>query len=403
MTTWHNWAGNQAAHPALIAQPASRDELVQLVRSAQAAGHTLRVVGAGHSFTPLCATGGVLVSLDRMQGLIEADPATHTACIQAGTRIFQLGPMLRAHDLGLANQGDIDRQALAGAVSTGTHGTGLAYGSFSTTVREARLVLASGEIVTCSEAHEPELFKAAQLGLGALGMLADLTLQLVPAYRLHARSWPAPFEVAMGELHQQVHANDHFEFFWVPALDTCAMKALNPTEAPIQAAHPGAPAAPGTIERYLVPEHVDWSDRVYPSDRDVRFVEMEFAVPLADGPACFGAIRDLIQTRHTGVRWVVEYRTQRADDVWLSPAYGRDVATISIHEPPDRPYQAFFDDAEAIFRSFGGRPHWAKLHTHTARDFERLYPRWNDFLAVRERFDPGGMFLNEHLRGLFGL
>jgi FAD/FMN-containing dehydrogenase len=402
MTTWRNWAGNQAAAPAAVVRPGSEDEVAHVVRRVAAAEGSLRVVGAGHSFTPLCATSGTLVSLERLQGVLAADPRARTARILAGTRIAQLGEPLRAHGLALANQGDIDTQALAGAVSTGTHGTGLGHGSFSAMVSELRMMLASGESISCSRSVEPEIFEAARLGLGALGVLTEITLELVPAYRLHARGWAASFEQAMAELDLHMRHNDHFEFFWVPALDMSAMKALNPTDEPLRPAPPAAPAPPGTIERYLVPEQIDWSDRVYPSERSVPFVEMEFAVPLADGPACFSAIRELMLTRHTSARWVVEYRTPRADDIWLSPAYGRDVATISIHEPPERPYQRFFDDAEAIFRSFGGRPHWGKLHSHTARDFERLYPHWARFQAVRERLDPRGVFLNPYLRELFG-
>jgi FAD/FMN-containing dehydrogenase len=303
----------------------------------------------------------------------------------------------------LANQGDIDYQALAGAVSTGTHGTGVRYGSFSTMVTAARMVLASGEVLFCSAQIEPEIFKAAQLGLGALGVLTEIVLQLVPAYRLHQRTWIASFEETIAQLEHQVRVNDHFEFFWLPGYDSSVMKSLTLTDEPSFEGVPAAPAPPGTLERYRAPERVDWSYRIYPSERQVRFVEMEYAVPYASGPQCFCAIRDLMLNRYPQVRWPLEYRTQRADGLFLSPASGRDVVTISLHEAPDRPYQAFFNDAEAIFRTFDGRPHWGKLHTLSARDFEQLYPDWARFQAVREQLDPSGLFLNPYLRTIFGI
>jgi FAD/FMN-containing dehydrogenase len=403
MGVWRNWAGNLQAAPTNIAHPASEAEIVSLVRRAAREKEPVRVVGSGHSFTPLCVTDGVLITLDGLQGVLEVDQAAQTARIAAGTKIFQLGEPLLQAGLALANQGDIDYQALAGAVSTGTHGTGLAYGSFSTIVAGLRMALASGDILFCSAEIEPEIFKAAQLGLGALGVLTEIVVQLVPAYRLHQRTWVASFEATVAQLEHHVQSHDHFEFFWLPGYDGSVMKSLTLTDEPIFGDIPAAPAPPGTLERYLAPERVDWSYRIYPSERQVRFVEMEYAVPFVSGPECFRAIRDLMRKGHPQVRWPVEYRTQRADDLFLSPAFGRDVVTISLHEAPDRPYQAFFRDAEAIFRAFDGRPHWGKLHTMSAPDFERLYPQWARFQAVREQLDPSGLFLNPYLRTIFGM
>ena len=200
-----------------------------------------------------------------------------------------------------------------------------------------------------------------------------------------------------------MQANDHFEFFWLPGHDSSVMKSLVVTDEPAFDGVPAAPAPPGTLERYRAPERVDWSYRVYPSERRVQFVETEYAVPYAAGPECFAAIRELMLGRHPQVTWPVEYRTQRADDIFLSPANGRDVVTISLHEAPDRAYQAFFTAAEAIFRAFDGRPHWGKLHSLRAPDFERLYPQWSRFQAAREQLDPSGLFLNPYLRAIFGV
>jgi FAD/FMN-containing dehydrogenase len=399
---WKNWAGNVVCQPRVTAVPRDEPAVISCVERAARAGSGLRVAGSGHSFTPLCATAATLVSLERLQGLIAVDRSATapTATAWAGTTIAQLGEPLRAAGVALENQGDVDYQALAGAVATGTHGTGLAFGSLSSCVTALRLVLASGETVPCSPTCEPELFSAARVSLGLLGVVTAITLRVTPAYRLHQRSWVAPFEDTMAQLDEQITANAHFEFFWLPRHDAAVLKALNPTAAPVSAAAPVPAALPGTLERYLVPERVDWSYRVYPSPRMVPFVESEYAVPVERGADCMRELRALMRSRYPAVSWPVEYRTQRADDIMLSPAQGRDSVTLSIHEAPDRPYAAFFAAAEAIFRNHGGRPHWGKLHTLRGRDLRPLYPAWDRFQAVRTRVDPHGLFLTPYLRAL---
>ncbi len=395
---WTNWAGTIACQPRRIATPRSEEEVVALVRQDDGA-HSLRVAGAGHSFTPLCATDDTLVSLDGLQGLVAADAASCEATVWAGTRISHLGEPLRAAGLALDNQGDVDYQALAGAVATGTHGTGITHGSLSSCVTRLRLVLASGEIVTCSATSDPVLFCAAQVSLGQLGIVTQITMRAVPAYRLHERTWVASFEETMDQLDEQVGANEHFEFFWLPQHDAAALKALNRTTAEPFGALP-SPAPAGTLARYVQPERVDWSYCIFPSPRTTQFVEMEFAVPFAHGPGCLRDLRRLILTQYPWVSWPIEYRTLRADDIILSPSFEQDSVTISIHEAPHAPYHAYFTAAEAIFRAYGGRPHWGKLHSYSAPAFRRLYPLWDRFQAVRERVDPAGRFLNPYLRTL---
>jgi FAD/FMN-containing dehydrogenase len=362
----------------------------------------VRVAGSGHSFVPLCASDGLLISLDGLQGVVSADAQGKRATIRAGTKIHLLGEPLLACGLALENQGDIDRQSLAGAISTGTHGTGRTLGSLSTQVVSLRLVSAAGEIIECSHACEPELFKAAQVSLGTLGISTHVTLRVLPAYRLHERTWLATFDECLAQLDGLIAANRHFEFFWVPREDACAMKALNPSSAEPLSEPATAPAPVGRLARYLKPERVDWSYRIFPSERNVRFNEMEFAVPAERGPGCLRELRELMLTRHHDVIWPIEYRTLAADDIWLSPAYQRESVTLSIHQAAELPHEAFFADAESIFRNHRGRPHWGKLHSHGAHDLSALYPLWERFQAVRERMDPKGRFLNTYLRAMLG-
>lgn len=393
---WRNWSGGVTAHPQRIAQPASEAELLALLASD--AG-PVRVAGSGHSFTPLCASNGTILSLERLTGLVSVDAEAGAATVWAGARIADLGEPLLAHGLGMANMGDIDRQALAGAVSTGTHGTGRTLGSISTQVVGLRIALADGSVLACSADREPDVFHAARVSLGAFGVLTQITLRVLPAYRLYQRTWPAPFEACVEQLPALVDATRHFEFFWSPADDLCAMKALDPTDQPLGEIAPPIPST-GRMPRYLTPERVDWSHRIFPSERTVLFNEMEYAVPEDAGPTCLRELRALMQTRHPDVYWPIEYRTLHADDIPLSPAYGRATVTISIHQAAELPHERFFADAEAIFRSFDGRPHWGKLHSQTAAELAGRYPEFDRFRAVRERLDPHGRFLNGHLRTL---
>jgi len=394
---WRNWSGSVACAPERIAYPAGEAALAAAV--AEGPG-PVRVAGTGHSFTPLCETDGTLISLDDLSGIVETDTTAGTATIWAGSKLHAIGEPLLAAGLALENMGDIDRQALGGAVGTGTHGTGPTLGNFSSQVVGLRLVLADGSLLDCSADQEPETFAAARVAMGALGIISRVTLRMLPAYRLHQRTWPASFEECMEQLPACIAATRHFEFFWSSTDDACAMKALNPTERPCGEIAP-APAATGRMPRYLVPERVDWSYRIFPSERTLLFNEMEFAVPAESGPDCLRELRDLMLTRHPAVFWPVEYRTLAADDIPLSPAYGRANVTISIHQAVDLPREAFFADAEAIFRNHRGRPHWGKLHTFTARELREAYPQFDAFCVVRERLDPAGRFLNAHLRTLF--
>ncbi len=350
---------------------------------------------------PLCASDGVLMTLDGLQGMVSADKQARTATFWAGTKIHQMGEPLLATGLAMANMGDIDRQSIAGAVSTGTHGTGPTVGNISTQIVGLRLITAAGEALDCTPDVEPGIFKAAQVSLGALGVLSQVALRVRPAFRLHERTWVESFDECMSHLDELIAATRHFEFFWVPADDVCACKSLQPTAQTTLSQDTAFTPPAGRLARYVGAERIDWSYRIFPSERNLKFNEMEFAVPAANGPACLHEIRTLMQTRYPDIAWPIEYRTLAADDIWLSPAYGRETVTISIHQAAELPCKPFFDDAEAIFRNHQGRPHWGKMHTQTARELADCYPMWAKFQAVRVELDPTGRFLNAHLSKLF--
>lgn len=398
ITRWTNWAGNVVAHPRRVARPASIDGVRRAVSESARRGETIRVAGAGHSFAPLCATEGTLLDLSLLAGVERVDPETGEATILAGTPVHALGEPLLAAGRALANQGDIDRQALAGAVGTGTHGTGRKHGSFAAMVRAVELAAPDGDLLRI-DGRSPERLRAARLSLGMLGVMTRLTLATVPAYKLREQTRALPFDECLDGFLAAEESSCNAEFWWLPAHDRCVLKTfVETTDGPFRPEVPEAP--PGTLQCYLKPDAVDWSRRIYPSARTVPFVEMEYTVPLAAGPAAMRAVRDLMRDRHRDCTWAVEYRTQPGEDGLLSPTQGADGVTISFYQAIDRPWEGFFRDAEAIFLTLGGRPHWGKLHWLDAKAVAERSPMLSAFEAVRGEIDPAGAFLNHHLRGL---
>ncbi len=396
--SWANWAGNVQAVPRRVVQPSSLADLRRAVLDAASHNETVRVAGAGHSFAPLCATGGTLLDLSLLAGIERIDPATGNATIWAGTRLFNLGAPLLEAGRALLNQGDIDRQALAGAVSTGTHGTGRKYGSFSSAVRAVEVMRADGELVTI-DAGDPLRLRAASLALGLLGVLTKITLATGPAYKLREQNAAMSMEECLAIFLDTERARRNAEFWWLPALDTCVLKTFVETDdEPFREDFPEA--APGTLERYLRPDYVDWSWRAYPSQRNTQFVEMEYTLPLGEGPAALREIRDLVQEKHPDCTWAVEFRTQPGENPLLSPTQGEESATISLHQAIEKSHETFFRDAEPIFLAHGGRPHWGKLQYLTATQIGNLYPELPAFEAIRREMDPAGMFVNGYLREL---
>jgi FAD/FMN-containing dehydrogenase len=353
----------------------------------------VRARGTGPSTTPLCATGGVRVAPDRLTGIesIAADRSAVT--VRSGTVLHDLATALHHHGLALHNLGDIDVQTVAGAISTGTHGTGASLGNLATAVRALRLVVADGTIVETDAAHDAELFEAARLSIGALGVITAVTLTVVPTYRLHERTWFTPGDEVLPELPVHIAATRHYEFFWYPHRDLAAHKALAHTDAP--------PDALPDRKR----ERIDHWHRVLPSRRDVRFNEMEYSVPADAGPACFDAVRACMRAGWQHVEWPVEYRTVAADEIWLSPHHGRPSVTISIHQGAELECEPVFAACEPILLEHGGRPHWGKVHglaTSGRDDLAGRYPRWRDWWRVRDERDPERRFLNAHLDSLRG-
>jgi FAD/FMN-containing dehydrogenase len=329
-----------------------------------------------------------VVETDALSGVVGVDREAMEATLRAGTRIADLGQPLRAAGVALHNQGDIDRQAIAGAIATATHGTGVALQNLSAGVLGARIVLATGEVVDCDAIREPDLFELARLSLGAVGVLTAVRLSVRPAYKLHERMWLEPLDAVLDRIDGLCAATRHFEFFWMPGSERAACKSLAETDAD--------PVYPLAAEG----RRLAWSDEVLANERNDRHSEMEYALPAASGPDCFRALRERIARDFPDLRWPLEYRRVASDDLWISPASGRDTVTISVHQGVDAPDEPLFRACEEIFRSHDGRPHWGKVHYQDGAELAALHPRWRDWWRPRDRFDCEGRFLSPYLESL---
>lgn len=424
-----NWSGYLQWRPAQVFYPESEAEVVQIVQDAATAGRRIRAIGSGHSFTALCPTHDVMVSLDRYQGITAIDPHTGLVTVRAGTKLRRLSELLDALGLALENLGDIDVQSIAGALATGTHGTGTAFGNLCTQVRALKFVNGRGELVSCSAAENPGLFRAAVLSLGALGIVTEVTLQCVPAYNLSLKVAKRRLEEVLENLPQYNAENRHFEFYWFPHTPYVMTKTVNLTDAPpdpdtfknylqemllenyaflaiCELAY-RLPALTRPISRFAAATVGAYHKQkksydVFSTARIVRFNEMEYNVPADAYAEVKKELTHWINRRKYNVMFPLENRFVRADDLYLSPANGRDSAYIAAHVYHKQDFHKYFDELEAIFLAHAGRPHWGKLHKLSHSDFAERYPGWEAFHAQRARHDPQGLFLNPHLQFIFG-
>ena len=428
--TWRNWGGTASCSPARIVAPAGDDEIAQLLKEAAAEGSKVKVAGTGHSFTDIACTDGELVQLHRHGRVLEVDTEARTVTVEAGLPLLALAEELAKHGLAQPNLGDIGYQTVAGAISTATHGTGATFGTLSTQVTGLRLLTADGGVLDVTRESDPDTFRAAQVGLGALGVLSRVTLQCEPAFNLRAIEQPEKLDAVLESFQDRVRDNEHFEFYWFPHTDVCMTKENNRTDAPLK---PKSRAKtwfddmfianrvfgvsqrigrrwPRTVPRIAKlagvllgrTEEVDRSDRVFLTPRLVRFAEMEYSIPREAAPQAVREIKSLIEREGLIVSFPIEVRAVAPDDAFLSPAYGRECAYVAVHMFQKVDFHPYFRAVEAIMKELGGRPHWGKWHYRTAQDLRPAYPEFDRFLAVRDRLDPGRLFANAYLDRVLG-
>ncbi|WP_235831624.1 D-arabinono-1,4-lactone oxidase [Acinetobacter rongchengensis] len=419
MNQWKNWSGYQTAQPEQLLKPQSIEQLQQLVQVQQ----KIRVVGAGHSFTPLVCTDAAMVSLDHITGVDWVNAELSQARIGAGTRLFELDQYLQPIHQALMQQGDIDQQSLAGAVSTGTHGTGIDLQSISAYVKEFELLTASGEILRCNAQENKDIFDAGRVSLGSLGVLTKITMQNRPRYKLKEQLELCPVEDFMDNIEHWKTQHRHIECFAFSHAKQLMLKTLDITEGEIQphkAQWPSEdtlltvccelvrkfPALNPQLQKLLAvfvkpTSCVDWSSQIFPAVRETKFNEMEYQIPAELGVDCLKEVLATLKTAAFSTFFPVEFRFVKGDDIWLSPFYQRDSVSISIHQYYKQDPRLLFDVIEPILQHYQGRPHWGKMHSMSSAQLKLLYPKWHDFMDIRDRLDPSYKFLNPYLESLF--
>jgi FAD-linked oxidoreductase len=427
---WTNWAGNHTCAPEGVERPRSEQELAEVVRGAASSGRRVRPVGTGHSFTDAACTDGVMVDTRWLDRVVAVDSTSGRVRVGGGIRLHELGERLAALGLALENQGDIDAQSLAGAIATGTHGTGLRFGNLSSRVVGVRLVTTTGEVVEVTDDSDPEALAAARVSLGALGIASAVTVQCLPLYTLRRRDEPRPLGETLARLDELAESNDHFELFVFPYTRTALTRA---TERSGREPEPGGrwrswieedlvengalslACRVGRRANRLVPslnrrlaaligpgEKVDRAHRVYATKRRVRFTEMEYACPRAQAREAVERILALVERRRLPIAFPLEVRFSAGDDALLSPAHGRETCYLAVHQYVGMEYESYFRAVEAIMDDYDGRPHWGKLHYQSAATLAARYPEWERFQGVRNRLDPEGVFVNDYTRRVLG-
>jgi len=427
---WANWAGDQRCRPAKLARPRGRDELAEAIAAAAEAGQKVKVAGSGHSFTEAAMTEGLMIDLAGLGGVLDADPASGLVKVGGGTVLADLNQELAALGLAMENLGDIDRQTIAGAISTGTHGTGARLRNISAQVQGIELVLADGSVRHLSAATHAELLRAARVGLGALGAIAAVTLRCVPAFTLLRVDASHPREEVLDSFAERAEAHEHFELFTFPYADGALVLERNRTE---EAARPrgrgaaylndvvlenwalGALAGTGKALPRTIPalsrlagrlasgsRTSDRSDRVFANERRVRFTEMEYGVPREAGPEAARRVIEWVRSNRYPVFFPIEMRVAAGDDAFLSPSHERDTVYIAVHQYRGMEWRPYFEAVEAIMDDYDGRPHWGKRHFQTAATLAPRYPEWEKFQRARDELDPGRVFANEYTERVLG-
>ena len=426
-----NWSGNVQWNPNVIEKPFTEKEIQNIVSKAANDSKKVRVIGSGHSFTSLCSTNEILINLDNYQGVTIINKEKKQATVKGGTKLSLLGELLFKEGLAMENLGDINVQSIAGAISTGTHGTGVGFKSISNQVIALKFINGKGEIIECSAIKNTELFKATQVSLGCFGVITEITIQCVPAYKLKLQNGREKLSDVLATLKQRNTENRNFEFYWIPYTDTAWTKTSNIVEE----SEPDKVNFFNYLTEYVLENYiykvlceyakifpsqnktvanitaasistvkkVFHSHKVYTTQRLVKFHEMEYNIPEDAYNDAFKDIKKLVNTKKFNVHFPIENRWVKGDDVYMSPAYERDSAYIACHMYNKKDSKAYFTALEEIFKSYNGRPHWGKMNSFTTEDIVNNYPKFNIFMSLRKQHDPQNVFVNPYIKNLLGI
>ncbi len=422
-----NWAGNFTFYPKKIFSPKSEEELSLIVKDAIKNQQLIRVRGSSHSWTKLIESDQIFIDLDNFQGVTDVNVKGSLITARSGTRIFLFGEEAFRYKLAMENQGDINLQSIAGATSTGTHGTGVTLRSIANQIEKLKIITGNNELLTID--HDHPWFNAVRLSLGSLGIITELTFKLMPAYKLKVETFPENFNDSLLQFSERLSKHRHFEMFYFPVGDWAITKTMDITDSPIDRPSALNSMSESFFENWLFTQlnrlasmsgkyrmidklmkkfvsyqtKTDWSHRIFPSLRDFKFMEMEYNIPQESFIPAMEEIRLNIKKHNFQTLFPIEIRFVKNDNLWLSPAYQRDSVYFAIHTYISEDYKPYFHCMEEIFRKYGGRPHWGKWHSLKAQELKELYPKFDNFFDVRKACDPQGIFLNNHLKDLFGI
>lgn len=423
-----NWARNIQFEPKKVFAPATTQEAQKIIKYHLDNNESLRMRGSAHSWTGLIQTEQSFIHLDNMQGVIHVDSSNQLIIAKAGTKLYTFGEEAFKHHLSLPNQGDINQQSVAGALSTGTHGTGITLQSIANQIHGMSIITGTGDILNLEENKDKDLIQALSVSLGSAGLITEATLKMVPSYKLKVETFAEDMSSALAKFHERLKNNRHLEMFYFPVGDWSIVKMMNETKAEpspqshlarmsdivlenwlyeglnIAACKTGSYQKIDTIMRKFVghKSFVNWSHRAFPTERSVRFMEMEFNLPVEKFEEVFSEIKYQIKKHNFQTLFPIEIRFVRGDELWLSPAYQRDSVYFAIHNYISENYRPYFEEMQNIFKRHGGRPHWGKWHSLDQQYFETVYPKWQDFLKLRSQLDPHKLWLNKHLTTVFG-
>lgn len=422
-----NWAGNLNFQPRNILAPSSTEEALGMVQSQLKNNQTIRMRGSSHSWSDLIETSDAFLHLDNMQGLIEVDADNKLVKAKAGTKLFLFGDEAFKHNLALPNQGDVNHQSVAGALSTGTHGTGIGLQSMANQLQALTVISGKGEVIKIDNEQHPDMMQALSVSLGSAGLITEATVKMTDAYKLKVETFAEDMKLSLANYKQRLTDNRHLEMFYFPVGDWSMVKLMNQTQdgpSPhsklqkvrelvlenwvfeglnILANSTNTYKSVDKVMRKFVDHKtfVNWSHRAFPTERTVRFMEMEFNLPVEKFEEVFEELKTSIKKNQFQTLFPIEIRFVKGDQLWLSPAYQRDSVYFAIHSYIKEDFRPYFEEMQRIFKRHGGRPHWGKWHGLKYKDLEAVYPKWHDFLKLRAQLDPQGVWLNKHLRTLF--
>jgi FAD-linked oxidoreductase len=420
-SNWQNWSKSLPPSKAQVHSPEDLEALSSLVKSHSSG---IRPVGSGHSWMPLVPSKTAIVKLDHFGGVGEIDGETQQAWLGAGGRLHDLSPELADKGYAFRNLGDIDVQTLAGATSTGTHGTGETLQALAAEIQGLRLVTGTGEHIEISADQNADWLDGGRVALGALGILTEIKMQLVERFKLHRQVWPESHKHTLENAERYWRENRNFEFFYIPFSDTNLLITHNVTEEP-NTPRNGDNSTSAVMQLKSLRDALKWcsplrrwllkraiskeptenvigeSWDMLASERNVLFNEMEYHLPVDKGLEALEEVRHYIEKKRADVFFPFEARKTAGDTAWLSPFNGGSRISIAVHCYHKDAFDFLFTDVEPIFQKYGGRPHWGKLNSMTAAQAREWYPDFDKFAALRRELDPDGRLLNGYLSDLF--